>query len=190
MTHKEILSQWIGSRYQEDPQFGYQCVSWVKKYCELLNIPLLWFSGSAINAWKSGSPFGSWWTKINNSLLSIPRVGDILFFDATKANPYGHVAIVDEKSNLTRLNIVDQNGWTGTWDGLWDNAIILRSIGYSATKWRGKCLGWYRYSKTSTVASREELPLNTPPNLQGDPLVADSTNKINRLKNNEKEPLL
>ena len=188
MTHKEVINQWIGSRYQEDPQYWYQCVSWVKKYCELLNIPLLWFSWSALNAWKSGSPFGTWWTKINNSLLSVPKAGDIAFFDATPTNPYGHVAIVDEKSNMTRINIIDQNGWTGRWDGLSDNAITLRQTWYGSTKWRGKCLGWYRYGKTHTPRWEEAL-IHTPPHLQEDPLLADSTNKINRLKNNEREPL-
>lgn len=188
MTHKEVLTQWIGSKYQEDPQYGYQCVSWVKKYCELLNIPLSWFSGSALNAWKSSSPFGNGWTKITNGLLSVPKSGDIVFFDATPTNPYGHVAVADEKSSFSRLNIIDQNGWNGAWNGIGNNAITLRNTGYSATKWRGKCLGWYRYGKMSTV-KHEELSLDTSPRLQEDPLIANNKISGKMKPGNEELPL-
>lgn len=185
MTHKEILAQYLGSRYQEDPQYGYQCVSWVKKYCELAGFPILWFSWSAINAWKTSSPFGSGWTKIANGLLSVPKAGDIVFFDATPTNPYGHVAVANEKSSFSRLNIIDQNGWNGIGDGIGDNAIALRNTPYSATKWRGKCLGWYRYGKAVTIRN-EEWPLDNQPLLQEDPLIA--SNKIGgTIKSGDKE---
>ena len=46
----------------------------------------------------------------------IPNPGDIVFFDKTSKNPYGHVAIAWAGSNANELQIVEQNAGTGNGD--------------------------------------------------------------------------
>lgn len=53
-----FLNSWIGKRVDYDNAYGYQCVDWVREFAKsFTKHPIGTFSGSAINGWKTGSPF-------------------------------------------------------------------------------------------------------------------------------------
>lgn len=92
----------------------------------------------------------------------MPKPGAIIFFDATKDNPYGHVAVVESASSKL-LIIIEQNAGSGNGNGLGMNAITRNTVGYTASGSRGKCLGWYEYvgksTPTPTPTPAPEKPL-------------------------------
>lgn len=92
----------------------------------------------------------------------MPNPGAIIFFDATKANPYGHVAVV-ESATVNTVTVIEQNAGSGNGNGIGGNAITRRTVGYTASAGRGKCLGWYEYigkpTPTPTPTQSPEKPL-------------------------------
>lgn len=146
LTSTEVLAKWLGKRVDYDKASWYQCVDWVKQYClESYNIKLWSFGGSAFTGWenKSNTFPPNTWKRILNTSTAVPLNGAVVFFAPTKKNPYGHVAIVAQGSTQQHLNIVEQNGGNGNWDGLGDNAIRERTVRYTAYAWLGKCLWWF-----------------------------------------------
>lgn len=78
-----------------DGAFGFQCVDVIKAYMdEVLN--MLPVKGNAIDYWRDIPGFA----RIKNSLFSYPKPGDIIIWDKTKDNPYGHIAVVNWVRNF------------------------------------------------------------------------------------------
>lgn len=73
----------------------------------------------------------------------VPQAGDVVFFDKSASNPYGHVAIAGNESTSTFIDIIEQNAGSGNGDGKGNNAVARRKLKYDA---RGACLGWFRYN--------------------------------------------
>ena len=73
-----------------DGAFGAQCVDPIKAYCdEVLGIPAL--TGNAITYWRDIPGF----TRITRTAFNKPNPGDIIIWDKTATNPYGHIGIVN-----------------------------------------------------------------------------------------------
>lgn len=116
MNHEAIKTKWLWKRYREPWIKTYECVWWTKKYCEEAYwITWLSFGGSAYNGWDNKWNLNNFFTKVWS-----PKQGDLVFFDKTPTNPYGHVAIVENN-----VDILEQNGWTGGGTGLWTDAIRI-----------------------------------------------------------------
>lgn len=141
MLHKEIIDKWLGKSYAESPSLGAQCVSWAKKYCEESGNIIGNFSGSALKWWTTWSPFNDKWQRVPVDPKNPPKEGSVIFFDKTKSNPYGHVAIVDS-STSTGVTIIEQNAGSGNGDGKGSNAIKRTQLSYSDTT-RWKILWWF-----------------------------------------------
>lgn len=130
MNHQEFLTKWVGKRYRETPQLGYQCTSLCKLYNDEVNgIKWLYFWWSAINWWNL-----KWNLQVFFNKVEFAQQGDMVFFNITPSNPYGHVAIVDSQSV-----ILEQNGWQWWNSGLWPDAIRIHSappnvLGYMRLK--------------------------------------------------------
>ena len=116
ITHQNFLDKWLGKRYRETPELGYQCVAESKLYYEEVYwITGLSFWGSALNGWlKKGN------LQDILDVVTIPQVGDMCFFNKTPTNPSGHVWIYHDQKTLLEQNWGNWNG-----DGLWANAIRL-----------------------------------------------------------------
>lgn len=136
-----IFNKWIGKQIDFDKVYWSQCVDWARQFAQEMRAPIGTFWGSAYSWWSTGRPF-KWtkWKEVVYKPWMIPTPWDIIFFWPTQANPYWHVAIVDGGSTDKILKIVEQNAWTGNWDGKWGNAIKRSELDYNK---RGKCLGWY-----------------------------------------------
>ena len=143
MTFDQFKKKREGKKYQESAQYGYQCVALVKLYASEVDGNTLWgFSWSAIKARWTGSPFKKLpYTRLNYAGKWIPPRWSILFFSATKDNPYGHTAIAGQ-CNDKELRVIEQNAVTGNGQWLWGDAISIRSYPYKWWK-TGDLLGWY-----------------------------------------------
>ena len=144
--HKKILQKYLGKKVQETEKLGYQCVAWAKTYMQEVFGFSRPFGGSAISAWinRNNSVFPSdIFTQIPFSGNNIPPQWAIIFWNTTKFNPYGHVAVVDSATDKT-VTIIEQNG--EKWSGKGENGDEIRrvTIGYHD---RGKCLWWFIFNK-------------------------------------------
>ena len=114
----EGIANFAGKRTDYDKAYGFQCVDLVRSYAQSIGHPIGTFSGSAKNGWFTGSPFKNtmWLRTAYTTLPVIPPTGSIIFFDASPANPYGHVAIVAQGTTATSLVIEEQNAGSGNGD--------------------------------------------------------------------------
>ena len=139
--HKKFLQDWLWKPNDYDKGFWVQCVDLAKAYSkEVFWIELWNFSWWALKAWLSGSPFNSKWIRINNTSSFIPLCGDIVFFDKTASNKYGHVALINN-ANIKEIEVLEQNWWKGSWTWLWPDAIRLKKYNYLTPK----VLGFFRF---------------------------------------------
>lgn len=59
------FNRWIGKAVDFDKAYGAQCVDWARQCCSDIGFPIGTFSGSAIEGWRTGSPFvGRPWRRV------------------------------------------------------------------------------------------------------------------------------
>jgi len=143
MTFDQFKKEREGKKYQESAKFWAQCVALAKLYAsEVDGIQLNGFSWSAIQWWWTGSPFKLLpYARVNYTGKGIPPRGSIIFFSATKSNPYWHVAIAGQ-CNKDEIRVIEQNADKGSGTGKWGDAITIRNYPYSGWK-TGNVLWWY-----------------------------------------------
>lgn len=123
MAYTDFKNRWLGKRTNIDGAYGYQCVDLIKQYLK---------ENYAINAGSWGNA-KDYWLKTNPAILAkfnktqTPKQGDIVVFKGISGNPYGHIGIVDS-IKPTMVSTLEQNGSTGSGNGLGGNAIRLRDI--------------------------------------------------------------
>lgn len=155
MTHNDFKTRWLDKRRQENEQLWYQCVALVKLYVQEVYGIWLWrFGGSALSWWEN------WlrtfdvglWKKVANDPNLAPVQGDIIFFDKTSANKFGHVAVVDT-ADLNEVKVIEQNGGKWSRKGLGTDCIRLRTYNYLSPK----VLGWYHFMWSEKEKTEWEL---------------------------------
>lgn len=124
----------------------YQCVEFVERYYyEHLDHKMPDSYGHAKDFFVRGVADG---TKIKsrnlvqytNSSSSKPKVNDLLVYDGTTFNKYGHVAIISKVTN-TKVEIIQQN------PGAMGPSRETYKLSHKNGKWKveqGKVLGWLR----------------------------------------------
>ncbi len=124
----------------------YQCVEFVKRYYyEYLNHKMPDSYGHAKDFFEKRLPDGTISKRRNlsqftNPSSSKPRVDDLLVFDGTKTNEYGHVAIIS-KVDEHSVEIIQQN--PGPFGDSRETFALTKTDG----KWKiekDKTLGWLR----------------------------------------------
>lgn len=110
MNLEEFIDKYEGQKIDFDKAFGSQCVDVFRQYAkDVLGIKE---HTGAVNGAKDlyfefeNMPL----MKKHYDLYNTPKSGDVVIFDKTASNPYGHVAIViyaTEKS----LVVFEQNGF-------------------------------------------------------------------------------
>ena len=136
MTHNEIMKQWVGKRVDFDWAYWYQCVDWVKKYCQLRDRKITTY-GNAIDLWNKW--LGAKWVRIVSSPGNFPSEGDIVIWNKNWGGGYWHIAVANRFCNPLVLRTTDQNAGSGNGDGLKKNAISPFFRSYSGV------IGWYKY---------------------------------------------
>lgn len=107
MTLKRFIITYNGKKVDFDNVYGYQCVDLFRQYCsEVLNVeqcPSVEGAKDLINnPGKLRVTYGSY------------APGDVLIYDATKSNPYGHVCILVSMLDSDTFIVFEQNGFEQT----------------------------------------------------------------------------
>ena len=124
----------------------YQCVEYVKRYYyDHLNHSMPNSYGHAKDFFNPNLSDGQINSErnllqFNNPSKTKPKVNDLLIFDKTKFNPYGHVAIISKVSE-NQIEIVQQNA------GAYSSSRDKFNLEFSNEKWNIEnpgILGWLR----------------------------------------------
>ena len=104
MTIKRFICTYINKKVDFDNKFGFQCVDLYRQYCkDVLGIPQTPAVESAKDSWeKHGS--------LKQSKDSF-AAGDILIYDVTPTNKYGHVCILVSLLDTDTFIVFEQNGF-------------------------------------------------------------------------------
>lgn len=124
----------------------YQCVEFVKRYYyEHLDHRMPNSYGHARDFFNRGLADGEKNTgrdlyQYSNPSASLPKVNDLVIFNATTLNKYGHVAIVSKVTD-NEIEIIQQNA------GSFYNSRETFNLGYKGGKWaieNKRIMGWLR----------------------------------------------
>ena len=104
MTLKRFICTYINKKVDFDNKFGFQCVDLYRQYCkDVLEISQTPAIEGAKDIWeKHGS--------LKQSKDSF-AVGDILIYDSTPTNKYGHVCILVSLLDSDTFIVFEQNGF-------------------------------------------------------------------------------
>lgn len=130
MSYTAFRNKWLGKRVNYDGIYGYQCVDLIKQYAhEEYGIKAgAW--GNAIDYWYNTHPdILKGYSKLSTKEA---RIGDVVVLKGVNGNPYGHVGIANKSAGWSTVQILEQNGSTGSGSGTGGDAIRLRSV----PKWR------------------------------------------------------
>jgi len=90
MKPNDFFQKYNGKGLDFDGAYGNQCADVIKAFfVEVLGIPAI--KGNAIDYWADIPGF----QRISKGSLTLPRPYDIIIWDKTKTNPYGHIAIAN-----------------------------------------------------------------------------------------------
>jgi len=143
------LDKWNGKIGITDPNGYYpgQCVSLVKTYTNELGITMGVFKGNnPADLYNEGAKWGfvnpplpaGKFEKIKFTGNEQPQVGDIIFFDASSGNGYGHVAVVQAVSGNSQITIQESDGFKKS------SAVVQRHSMNLLKSDRGPVMGWLR----------------------------------------------
>ncbi|PIE98617.1 MAG: CHAP domain-containing protein [Treponema sp.] len=122
----EFVKKYNGQKVDFDGHYGSQCVDLFRQYCkDVLNIPHTGGVVGAKDLYKNYErmPKEKRYFQRFRIEESRPIMGDVIIFDATGGNKYGHVAIV-VSANLAETLIFEQ-------DGFKQDGAKLRVVDYS-----------------------------------------------------------
>ena len=145
MKLDDFINTYINTKVDFDNAFGAQCVDLFRQYCkDVLNIPhtgSCTTTGGAIDLycdWEKMPLEKKYFKKIPaNKAYNTLKVGDVVIWDKTSTNKYGHVAILISKVDEKTVLVFEQNGIKQ--DGA---KFVLRTIenmlGVLRFDWSGK----------------------------------------------------
>ena len=108
MTLTEFVLTWQGKKCDFDGKFGYQCVDLYRQYCkDVLNIP----QTPAVEGAKDIFDKPGSLNVTPDSLTADYSKGDILIWNSSKTNKYGHVAILVAIYNTKYFIVLEQDGF-------------------------------------------------------------------------------
>ena len=114
MTVEQFVEKDNGKKVDYDGHYGAQCVDLFRQYCkDVLEIP---HTGGVVGASELYTKYEAmplekrYFERIPYKAGMQPDAGDVVIFDATKTNPYGHVAIVINAST-EEMGIFEQDGF-------------------------------------------------------------------------------
>lgn len=104
-----FANYWEGKSIDWDGQFGYQCTDLMREWIDnIKGKQLPGLSDGAKNGFKRADP--KYWTKIKYIGKNKPKGGDILFYDATPTNKFGHTGVALRKDQTWPVHrVIDQN---------------------------------------------------------------------------------
>lgn len=111
MTLTTFIRKYLGSKIDFDKTSGCQCVDLYRQYCkEVLNIPqtpALGENGGAKDIFEKHGVLNV----TEDSIVADYTRGDILIWDSSETNKYGHVAILVDIYNTKYFIVLEQDGF-------------------------------------------------------------------------------
>jgi hypothetical protein len=86
-----------------------QCVGLVEAWLDAVNHPHVW--GNAKDLLANATPV--FYTRVDNTPVNFPALGDIVVWGATWGGGYGHCGVVSTATPMS-LNVFEQNDPTGS----------------------------------------------------------------------------
>lgn len=108
MTLTQFINTYLGKKVDFDNAHGFQCVDLYRQYCkDVLNIPQTPGVDGAKDIFdKPGSL-----NVTPDSLTADYSRGDILIWNSSETNKYGHVAILVDVYNTKWFIVLEQDGF-------------------------------------------------------------------------------
>lgn len=107
MTLKRFICTYINKKVDFDGTSGAQCVDLYRQYCKdvlgITQTPALGIEGGAKDIWEKHG-------ELKQSKDSF-AVGDVLIYDKTPTNKYGHVCILVSLLDTDTFIVFEQNGF-------------------------------------------------------------------------------
>lgn len=142
ITLDEFKEKHLGESLDWDKNFGAQCVDLYRFYVsEVLGFPQSPGVRGAADIWTTVDE--KYFEKIPNTLLGVPRKGDIMIWNTKAGGGYGHVGVVLE-AGVMNFTSLDQN-----WSQM---KVTVETHSYSNT------IGWLR----PKIQTMDCLLPNTP----------------------------
>lgn len=136
MSFLTFKSEWLGKRVDTDGVYLYQCVDLIRQYlAEERGLAKTGAWGNAIDYWYRPAPqVLAVCSKIGGSYDA--STGDIVVLETNKVpivkgSGEGHIGIATGNITDSQVEILEQNGATGSGDGLGGNAIRTRYVARS-----------------------------------------------------------
>lgn len=178
----------VGRGMNLDGAYRYQCADVANDYCNHL---FGRWQGGIIGRGDAKDMYPTadtaYWQRIDNNLADpnlIPQRGDVIFWGASRNNPYGHVAVV-ESADTSGADVVEQDGYHNTTPAY----RAKRGYVYAGMP----CIGWLRPRPEKMIGytppiAKDERQLKVNSRLRAEPntksaviktLTANSVVKIN-----------
>ena len=108
MTLTQFMRSYLGTKVDFDGKYGCQCVDLYRQYCkEVLGIP----QTPPVEGAKDIIDNPGVLNVTKDSALADYSRGDILIWDKSKTNKYGHVAILVDVYNTKYFIVLEQDGF-------------------------------------------------------------------------------
>lgn len=156
MTLQEWIDKNTGQPMDFDGKYGNQCVDLFRFYLQdVLNVPQPPGVKGAKDLSTNYDPKYFEWVKNTDGV--VPSPGDILIFDASAGNPFGHVS-VDVKADL-KLKTFQSFDINFPSEGYKDkdgNFIGTGKAHIQTHKWTEPVLGWLVYKKPESATTQPD----------------------------------
>jgi hypothetical protein len=113
MKFEEFINKYFGKKVDFDGVYGAQCVDLFRQYCkDVLNIPHTGGVEGAKDLYLNYNKMEGeklYFNRINKGSF---QFGDVVIWNATETNKYGHVALFVSEISADSILVFEQNGFT------------------------------------------------------------------------------
>ena len=108
----EFINKYINTKVDFDNAFGAQCVDLFRQYCkDVLNIPHTGAVESAKDIFLNYDKLPLEQKYFKKYSTNNPKPADIIIWNETKTNKYGHIAIVVSSLGNNKVLVFEQDGF-------------------------------------------------------------------------------
>lgn len=115
MELTDFINEWIGTKIDFDGHYGAQCVDLFRQYCkDVLHIPHTGLVEGAKDIYLKFDqmPREKWYfDRIPFEDSTEMKFGDVIVWDKTQTNEYGHVALFISKVDNEKVLVFEQDGF-------------------------------------------------------------------------------
>ena len=112
MKLDEFINKYINTKVDFDNAFGAQCVDLFRQYCrDVLNIPHTGAVEGAKDIFLNYDKLPLEQKYFKKYLTNNPKPADVIIWNETKTNKYGHIAIVVSSLSNNKVLVFEQDGF-------------------------------------------------------------------------------